>query len=130
MNPVFKIDGVAYNVRIPAGGLQRSASVLDGDNAKRAKSGRMIRDIIGTYYNYTLKIETYGMDAVQYDTLYEVLTAPADYHTIVMPYGQGTLTFQAYISNAEDAVVTMENSRNTWGGLSINFIAMAPARTP
>lgn len=130
MNPVFKIDDVAYNVRIPDGGLKRSASVLDGDNAKRAKSGRMIRDIIGTYYNYTLQIETCGMDAAQYDALYEVLTAPADYHTIVMPYGQGTLTFQAYISNAEDAVVTMENGRNTWGGLSINFIAMAPARTP
>lgn len=130
MNPVFKIDGVSYNVRVPDGGLKRSASVLDGDNAGRAKSGRMIRDIIGTYYNYTLQIETNGLDVAQYDNLYEVLTSPEEYHTIEVPYGQGTLTFQAYISNAEDAVVTMENGRNTWGGLSINFIAMAPARTP
>lgn len=130
MNPVFKIDNVSYNVRIPDGGLKRSSSVLDGENAGRTKSGRMIRDIIGTYFNYTLQIETKGLDVAQYDALYEALTAPVDYHTITVPYGQGSLTFQAYISNSEDVLVTMENNRNTWGGLSISFIAIAPARTP
>lgn len=129
MQAVFKVDGVAYNVRVPDGGLKRSASILDGDNAGRAKSGRMIRDIIGTYYNYTLQIDTSGLDVEAYDSLYQVLTAPVDCHTLEVPYGQGTLTFQAYVSNAEDAIVTMEGRRNTWGGLSINFIAMAPART-
>lgn len=130
MNPVFKIDDVAYNVIVPDGGIKRSASVLDGENAGRAKSGRMIRDIVGTYYNYTLQIETNGLNANQYDALYEVLTAPVDYRTIVVPYGQGTLTFQGYISNVEDTIKMIEGDRITWGGLSVNFIAMAPARTP
>lgn len=129
MNPIFKVDGIAYNVLVPDGGLKRSAAVLDGDNVGRTKSGRIIRDIIGTYYNYTLQIDTRGLDVEQYDALYGVLTAPEEYHTIVMPYGQATLTFQAYVSNVDDSLVTMEGNRNRWGGLSVTFIAMGPERT-
>ncbi len=128
MDAVFTLDGIRYNVTVPAGGIKRSASVLDGDNAGRVKSGRMIRDIIGTYYNYTIQIETSRLDVASYDRLYESITAPVDSHIVIVPYGQSTLRFEGYISNAEDSIRTIDNGTNFWGGLSINIIAMEPQR--
>lgn len=126
---VFTIDGTAYNVAVPEGGLKRSGKVLDGDNAGRLQSGRMQRDIIGTYYNYSMQLDTKNLDVAQYDALYQVLSAPVDYHTVVLPYGQGTLSFEAYVSNVDDELLMMHGGRNLWGNLSFNFIAMEPART-
>ena len=53
---VFKIDGNSYDVEI--GSIKRKFSVLDGDKAGRAADGSMMRNIIGTYYNYSMQINT------------------------------------------------------------------------
>lgn len=126
----FTLDGRTYNVFVPRGGIKRSGKVLDGDNVGRTQSGVMIRDVIGTYYNYTIEIDTSKTSVSDYDALYEVLTAPVDSHTLTVPYGQGTLTFQAYVTSAEDALETMEGGVNRWGGLTISFVAMKPRRRP
>lgn len=128
MNPIFSVDGVAYAVTVPEGGLKRSGKVLDGENATRTKSGKMVRDVIGTYYNYALTIETQHLDTAQYDALYEVLSAPVDSHTITIPYGQGAITFEAYVANVDDELKRMQEGRNLWGGLTFSFIAMEPKR--
>ena len=127
MNTPFTIDGVAYNVIVPAGGLKRSFEVLDGKNAGRLLSGRMVRDIIGTYYNYELQIETIG--PAEYDALYEVLSSPIDSHLVSLPYGQGTLTFKAYVTSGGDTLSQMYKGKNYWQGLTVKFIAEAPQRT-
>lgn len=127
---MFKVDSVAYPVVVEPGGLHRKAAVLDGDNAGRAKSGKMIRDVIGTYYNYTLKLDTRGLAVDKYDALYEVLTAPVDYHTIEMPYGQGSITFQAYVSNVEDRLLDKSTGKTFWGEMTVTFTALAPKRVP
>ena len=111
----FMIDGVAYNVAVPS--RKRKFSVLDGKNAGR------------TFYNYTLELDTKMLDRAQYDALYEVLSAPEDSHTVVFPYGQTTLSFEAYVTSGEDALVRMTGSGNYWKGLKVNLIAMAPQRT-
>lgn len=129
MKPIFKVDGVSYNVIVPEGGLKRQGRVLDGESAGRMLSGRMIRDIVGTYYNYSMQIDTRNLDVAQYDALYQVLSAPVDYHTVILPYGQSTLTFQAYVSNLDDELVLMQDGRNLWGNFSFTFIAMQPERT-
>lgn len=127
--PVFTIDGVSYP-GVLVMGLQRSFSVLDGENAGRVKAGRMVRDIIGTYYNYSMELDTSEASLAEYDALYEVLSAPEDSHMLIVPYAQSTLTFEAYVTNGEDALVSMESGRNKWEGLSVNFIAMSPQRRP
>lgn len=129
MNAPFTIDGVAYNVVVPAGGLKRSFEVLDGKNAGRLLSGRMVRDIIGTYYNYELQIEMKDLSPEEYDTLYEALSAPVDAHLVSLPYGQGTLTFRAYVTSGGDALNQMHKGKNYWQGLTVKFIAEAPQRT-
>lgn len=125
---VFKVDGVEYNVFVPSGGIKRSGKVLDGDKAGRVQTGRMERDIIGTYYNYAMQIDASRLDVASYDALYQVLSAPVDYHNIVVPYGQGTLSFRAYVANVDDELISIDGNRKRWGNLSFNFIAMEPQR--
>lgn len=128
MQPVFRLDGRKYNVTVPEGGLKRSGKVLDGDNTKRGKSGRIIRDIIGTYYNYSMQVDTKNLDVKEYDKLYEELSAPVESHMIDVPYGQGSMRLEAYVSNVDDALILMQDGRNLWGGLTFNFVAMEPQR--
>ena len=123
---VFTIDGKEYR-GVLVWSLKRSFQVLDGENSGRSQNGAMIRDIIGTYYNYTLELDTTEATVEQYDELYEVLSAPVASHAIVVPYGQSTLAFDAYVTNGEDNLLRMDDV-NRWSGISVNFIATKPAR--
>ena len=129
MAGLFTVDGVSYKVRVPAGGLTRSFQVLDGKNAGRLLSGTMERDIIGTFYNYQLQIEREGASLEEYDQLYEVLSAPTSFHSVTFPYGQSTLTFQAYVTDGSDNLLRQSGGKNYWTGLTIKFVAKSPERT-
>lgn len=122
---LIEVDGNSYDVINSE--LTRSFQVLDGENAGRTLDGEMHRDVIGTYYNYTWKLEPKTVE--DYSTLYDVLSAPDDYHTITVPYNQGTKTFRAYVTNGQDQLRRQEDGVNYWTGLSINFIAISPNRT-
>ena len=82
---VFSIDGRYFNVKIPEKGIKRSFSVTDSDKAGRVLTGAMVRDIIGTFYNYTLDIDTSKLSPVEYEEVYDSLAAPDDYPSISMP---------------------------------------------
>lgn len=130
MQNVFSIDGRYFNVFIPEGGIKRSFSVADSDKAGRVLTGRMMRDIIGTFYNYTIELSTNKLSRQEYDELYEILSSPEDYHSITVPYAQSTLTFDAYVTGGEDVADKTDSSGTKWSGLSVNFIMMEPLRTP
>lgn len=125
-NKVFSINGTEYDVNISK--LERKGAVLDTDQTGRSKSGKMSREIIGTFYNYSMKIEKDLLSPQEYDKLYYTLTAPVDSHTLAVPYGQETLTFQAYVTKASDKLIKSNNHINVWSDLTIDFIAMQPAR--
>lgn len=124
---VFTIDGAAYS-KIHVVSLKRSFSVLDGENAGRTMDGAMRRDIIGTYYNYSLEIDPCDSDPAEYDALWETISSPADSHTVSFPYGRSVLTFEAYVSNGEDELWDICRGGNRWNNLTVNFIAMDPQR--
>lgn len=126
---LFSIDGTYYNIRIPQGGIKRDFQVLDDDSAGRVKSGKMFRSIIGTYYNYTIECDTSKLSPSDYDTFYELISAPEDYHSIVVPYGQTTLTFNAYITGGSDVLQIQQDGKNIWSNLSLQFVAVEPKRT-
>lgn len=127
MASVFTVDGESFpNIHVTS--LKRNFSVTDGENAGRVLTGRMERDLIGTFYNYTVELDPDGASVAEYDQLYEMLSAPQDYHTIVMPYGQTTLTFEAYVTNGSDELSGVYDGVNLWGNLQFNFIAMQPQR--
>lgn len=126
---VFTVDGVEFP-RIHVTSLKRSFAVLDGDNAGRTMDGAMHRDIIGTYYNYSMEIDPDDSSPDEYNTLYEMISSPEDSHMITVPYAGETMTFEAYVANGEDELFSLYNGFNKWDNLSVNFIAMNPQRRP
>ena len=123
---VVTIDGTPFDVGVEY--IKRQARIPDGQNAGEAKRGDWIRDVYGTFYDYILAFDTSaGLTREDYDTLYSVITAPVEFHTLVVPYGQSTLTFYAGITDAEDNVILMDDG-TVWGNLSITFRAKAPQR--
>lgn len=124
---VFTIDGNSYDVEIVS--LKRKFSVTDGNKAGRAADGSMMRNIIGTYYNYSMQINTERLSRSDYDSLYEILSAPVDSHTVVLPYGRTTLTQKMYVTGGEDDL-RIDDNGNIWDNLSIEFVAMKPNRKP
>ena len=123
---VVTIDGTPFDVGVAY--IKRKARIPDGPNAGEAKRGDWIRDVYGTFYDYILAFDTSaGLSKEDYDTLYSILTAPVEFHTLVVPYGQSTLTFYAGITGAEDNVILMDDG-TVWGNLSITFRAKAPQR--
>lgn len=129
MSALFLLDGKAYDVFVPTEGLKRSFQVLDGENTGRTLAGVMFRDIIGTYYNYEVTILPRNGNLQAYDSFYEVISAPTEFHTMTFPYGQETLTFQAYVASGQDAIKRISNGKTYWTGLSLQFVAKKPQRT-
>ncbi len=130
MQKYIQIDGTTYSgIRVLT--VKRSFSVTDGDNAGRLSvSGKMVRDIIGTFYNYQFTVDPKQAAPETYDAFYEVISSPKDSHIIVVPYGQGTLTFEAYITTGDDELILIGEDANRWKNLSFSVIAMAPQRLP
>lgn len=127
MSTAFTIDGVSYpGVMVTS--IRRSFQVLDGKLAGRVISGDMVRDVIGTYYNYEITVDASEASLATYDALYEVISSPDDFHTMTMPYGQSVHTFQAYVTTGSDDLSSMEDGRNLWQDLSFSVIAKSPKR--
>ena len=123
---VVTIDGQSFDVGVAW--IKRQARIEDGPNAGNSNRGAWIRHVYGTYYDYILAFDTSaGLSRADYDTLYSILTAPVAFHTLVVPYGQSTLSFAAGITGAEDNVILMDDG-TVWGNLSITFRAKSPQR--
>lgn len=125
-NGVIKIDGKDYNVSVTS--LKRSFEVADSDATGRTADWKMHRDVVGTFYNYTLGIAVKNYDFDAYREFYDVISAPVASHTIEVPYGTGTLTFDAYVTKGSDELMRIYHNRSFWKGFSCNFIAMEPQR--
>ena len=133
---VFSIDGVTFpHLRVI--NFTQTFEILDGKNSGRVLTGEMKRDLIGTYFNYKLKIKPeYSVEGIQeYNTLWDMCSSPTESHTLVVPYDVGTgvhttQTFQAYItSGSRDMLKYDLDNVDYWKEGEFQFIAMSPART-
>lgn len=124
---MFTIDGQNFaSVNVSA--LSRGFEVKDGGNEGFALSGLHLRDVVGVYLTYTLTIDAALLSPADYDALFEILSAPKDYHTVTFPYGQSTITFEAEITEGGDNLLLSEDTYNTWQDLSITFRSRKPVR--
>lgn len=128
MTTGITIDGTEYNIRIKYETLRRAFDINEGLNSGTAIDGTMIRDIIGTRYNYQIDIEPDPADPTDYDAFYELISAPTAFHEVTFPYGQETITFNAAIQSGNDIYFGNIGGSNRWSGLSIVFQALAPQR--
>ena len=96
------LDNVQYKVRVKIRSLNRSFRIEESERSGAVKSGDYFRDIIGTYYDYEMEVEPDPSAPEDYDAFYEMISAPVESHSVVVPYGQGTMTYDAMVSTGDD----------------------------
>ena len=122
----FVIDTVEYSsvhVRTP---IKREAVIRDGPNTGFLLNGAYTRDVVGTYYNYSMVLDMLSTSQAEYNALYNVLTAPTAMHTVTLPYNGSTLQFTAYIASVNDELIKIRNGNNIWGNLRVTFLSSEP----
>ena len=118
------IDGTVYNV--PVISIKRTADFLD-KFAERTVDGKLHRELIGVYFNYSVKFGQASM--TDYSLLWAKITEPVEFHTVIIPDEDGDLTFTAYFSGISDELIKVAGATRYWKNLTVNFTAQAPART-
>lgn len=120
------IDGTYYQVPILS--CERTADFL-WKYADRTEDGEHQGEILGVYFNYTLKFGQI-VDRNEYNRLYDKLTEPSGYHEISMPgLGGSMFTFTAYFSGVKDAVKKSVRGKNIFKDLQAQFISKRPTRS-
>lgn len=126
----IQMDGKTYRVRVIFPSVEETARLEDGVNAGDMLSGRRERDLVGTYYDHTLSVEPDPRYPGDYNQFYEDITAPVPSHTVTMPHGQGTVTYEAMVYSARHVANGVIGGVRRWRGLQVSFQGIRPARTP
>lgn len=126
----LNMDGTTYRVRIVYDSLIRSFELMEGVNAGEMLSGRHERDLLGTGYTYQMQVEPDPRYPQDYDAFYQAISAPVDSHTITMPYGQTSITYEAMIESGQDTYRGVAAGRARWKGLTVQYRYTAPQRIP
>lgn len=124
------MDGVTYRLRVRYETLGRSFRIEDGDNAGNMLSGLYKRDLLGTYYDYAMEVEPDPAAPQDYDSFYDAISAPVPNHSITLPYGQTTITYDAMVTEGSDLYRGRLAGRERWGGLQVQFTAQKPQKEP
>lgn len=124
------MDGVTYRLRVVYDSLIRAFELMEGINAGEMISGRHERDLLGSGYIYQMQVEPDPRFPQDYDAFFEAISAPVDSHTIVMPYGQSTITYEAMIESGQDTYHGVIAGRARWRGLTVQYRYIEPQRTP
>lgn len=123
-NKYIVIDGVTYPVAIIE--LKRKADILD-KSAYRSEDGELHREVIGTFYNYSLKIGVIN-DEPLYNTLFWVLSQPVASHKVKFPHDN--VEYDAYFSSVQDDIVLITDTGFKAKGLTCNCTGMRPRVKP
>ena len=126
----LNMDGTTYRVRIVYDTLIRSFELLEGVNAGEMLSGRHERDLLGTGYTYQMQVEPDPRYPTDYDAFFEAISAPVDSHTIIMPYGQTNITYEAMVESGQDTYRGIVGGRTKWRGLTVQYRYIEPQRVP
>ena len=118
------IDSESFD--IPIVSVKRTADFLD-KYAERDNAGGLKRELIGVYFNYTLRFGGTA-DQAEYARLWEKLTEPVEFHTVTVPDEDGDYTFIAYFANVGDELRRAKGAVRYWDNLTVNFISKGPAR--
>lgn len=122
------IDGTTYAVPIIEEGRQADPLYK---YAERTEDGVLHSELIGIYYNY--KGMKFGdiTDTSLYNSLYDKLTKATESHKVILPNHTGVpVEFYAYFAGVKDAVRKIKNGVYYWKDLTVDIIAISPARTP
>lgn len=128
----IKLNGRSFDADVAISKYNRNFNVLDGENAGRVMTGRMVRDIIGTYIGHKITVFRRGDNYAGLDELWEYLVAHSVDDSIMLEAadGQTTISYEAYYTSASQDIEQVINGVNYWGEIEINFIPMEAQVTP
>lgn len=122
------VDGIFFD--IPMVSIKRDANFLD-KFAERNEEGDMLRELIGVYYNYTLTVGTSSdFGDTDYETFWNKMTEPVEFHDISVPTKNWYYTFNGYISSVSDEYKRILDNEAEFSGFTCKFIAKSPSRRP
>ena len=124
------VDGIEYKVNVIKPSRELSFEITEGKNTGMSLAFREIRDIGGTKYNYTMRVEPLRDFPEDFDALFWALSAPVDSHRVVMPFAQTTLEFDAAIRSGRITDGDVSGGFRRWYGMEITFEAIEPQRKP
>ena len=124
MIEIFIMDGKTWDITVEA--IEQQGAVTDTDKSTRTLSGKMNRDIIGTFYNYSMTVSPKNNNYAEFDAFYTAITSPIESHSVSFPHNQSMLNFEAYVTTANRPLKKMTENYNRWGQMTVNFIAMSP----
>ena len=128
----IKLIGVVFDAEVAISKYNRSFSVLDGENAGRVMTGRMVRDIIGTYIGHKLTVFRRGDNYQGLDAFWDYLVEHSVDESVLLEAadGQTTLSYEAYYTSASQDLEKGEDGVTYWGEIAVNFIPMEAQVTP
>ena len=120
----IKLNGVEFDADVAISAYNRNFNVLDGPNAGRVLTGRMIRDVIGTYLGHKITVFRRGDDYAGLDEFWEYLYQHSIDDSVLLEAadGQKTISYQAYYTSASQDIEKVEKGVNFWGEIDVNFI--------
>ncbi len=81
-------------------------------------------------YNYTLTFSGFW-DMNEYDKLFDKLTEPKEFHTIMLPKNRSYYEFQGYVAGVEDVIEFVRGeSERIITGLKCEIISKKPTLKP
>lgn len=121
----LRINKQPFDVTVAISGIEESFSVLDGENAGRVMSGKMVRDIIGTYIGHKVTFFN-GKDNAAFDVLWSYLVAHSVDDSVMLEAadGQKSISYEAYYTSGTRTLVTAADGVNQWNEIEVNFIPM------
>ena len=125
-----QLDGKLYHVRLAFDTYLESFRLIEGPNAGDMLSGRHERDLLGTEYSHQFGVEMDPANPEDYDEFYHAISAPVASHTVVVPHGQGVLSYQAMVQSGQKKLRWKVAGKLWWYGLVVNYSPLEPQRTP
>lgn len=128
----IKLNGVEFDADVAISDYNRNFNVLDGENAGRVMTGRMVRDIIGTYIGHKMTVFRRGDNYAGLDAFWDYLVAHSVDDSVMLEAadGQTTISYEAYYTAASQDIERVEGGVNYWGDIEVNFIPMDAQVTP
>lgn len=122
------LDGAEYALPIEYPSIERSFSFVDGGQGGVMQSGLEVLDTIGTRYSYSLRIPATHKNPTVYDSFYQAISNPDRIHSVTLPYGQSTMTFNCKIEGGTDTLHSNVWTHKAWGDLTVKFTPIIPQR--
>ena len=128
----IKLNGIEFDADVAISAYNRNFSVLDGENVGRVLSGRMVRDIIGTYIGHKVTVFRRGDNHRGLDDFWDYLVAHSVDDSVMLEVadGQTTISYEAYYTSGTQDLESVSDGVNYWGQIEVNFIPMEASVKP